>query len=208
VLENAQALVYDNLNKARLPICKGVIGSHHSVEVLSDSGCTTVGVRKKFVDTNQYTGEFCHCVTLCGWIEKFPVAVIDIDTPYYSGSVRVCVLDNPAHDLILGNIPQLKTFNVRNLEMACPVLTRDQAKRQNQSQTTKLIQTQLPEIGIDSQRMCTLRKDDPTLAVLFDRVETRSPKICIPVWLLIYLRRGFCTGVLLAMTTRSRKIKY
>src|SRR6202042_2920284 len=83
--------------RLRLPLCSGRVGTHTNIEVLRDTGCTVVGVRKSLVDPSMYTGETCHCITFSGRVEHFPMTKVRLETPYFNGEVLACVLDNPAH---------------------------------------------------------------------------------------------------------------
>ena len=74
-------------------------------KVLRDTGCNTVMVAKKFVKRNQFTGESSYCLLADGTTRKMDLAFINLDTPYYKGSVLAMVSENPVHDLLLGNIP-------------------------------------------------------------------------------------------------------
>ena len=39
-----------------------------------------------------------------GAVESFPLAAVEIDTPFFSGSLLCCVIDDPVADLMLGNV--------------------------------------------------------------------------------------------------------
>ena len=43
-----------------------------------------------------------------GTIKRFPTAIVDLDTPYLSGKVQVLCMDEPVHDVIIGNVPGAK----------------------------------------------------------------------------------------------------
>ena len=49
-------------------------------------------------------GEVILYITLGGNMERFRAALIDIDTRYFTGRVKECVILNPICDLIIGNI--------------------------------------------------------------------------------------------------------
>eukprot|EP00745_Piridium_sociabile_P030963 TRINITY_DN51384_c0_g2_i2.p1 TRINITY_DN51384_c0_g2~~TRINITY_DN51384_c0_g2_i2.p1 ORF type:complete len:131 (+),score=12.74 TRINITY_DN51384_c0_g2_i2:232-624(+) len=73
--------------------------------ILRDTGCTTAGVRRSLVAKSQFTGDTQQCRSFGGKIEIFPLAVVNISTPYFSGDITACVIDDPVTDLILGNLP-------------------------------------------------------------------------------------------------------
>ena len=76
-----------------------------AVRVLRDTGCTTAGVRSSLVRDEHLTGEKLSCKTFGGTVETFPIALMTVDTPYYQGKLRCCVLEDPCADLIIGNVP-------------------------------------------------------------------------------------------------------
>ena len=88
-------------------VCKG-LANKKTVSVLRDKGCTMAAIKKNFVQDHQLTGEETPCVLIDGTQRKFPLAKVDVDTPYYTGQVEAMVMDNPIYDLILGNIPTVR----------------------------------------------------------------------------------------------------
>ena len=74
------------------------------VLVLRDTGCNSGVIRKELVDKTLLTGEKQNCLLIDGTIRKFPTATINVDTPYYSGEMKVLCMENPEYDLIIGNI--------------------------------------------------------------------------------------------------------
>lgn len=90
-----------------MPVCEGRIGSE-VIQVLRDSGCSTVVVRKKFVTDKSYTGRMQKCVLIDGTVREVPIARLFVDTPFYKGDVDALVFDSPIYDLILGNIPGVR----------------------------------------------------------------------------------------------------
>jgi hypothetical protein len=97
----------DGENRENMPVTMGRIGDQQ-VEVLRDTGCSTVIVKQSLVRSHQLTGERKHCVLNDGTIREVPVAEIDIDTPYYQGRVTAICMLNPIFDLVIGNIPGVR----------------------------------------------------------------------------------------------------
>ena len=56
------------------------------------------------VKSGQYTGQTQTCITFGGNKEVSPLALVQVDTPFYKGEVQRCVVDKPVCDLILGNL--------------------------------------------------------------------------------------------------------
>ena len=46
-----------------------------------------------------------HCVLIDGTVRKFPVARIQVESPYYIGEVSALCIKDPVYDLIIGNVP-------------------------------------------------------------------------------------------------------
>jgi len=40
-----------------------------------------------------------------GIVKRYPTAMVELDTPYFSGKTKVLCIDNPVQDIIIGNIP-------------------------------------------------------------------------------------------------------
>ena len=57
------------------------------------------------------------------------LASINIDTPYYKGTVVAMVFDNPIHDLLLGNTREVRSPDNAGANWnQCNVLTRGKVK--------------------------------------------------------------------------------
>ncbi|XP_013080918.2 uncharacterized protein LOC106066442 [Biomphalaria glabrata] len=82
---------------------------------IRDSGSTIVGVNKKLVEEQDYTGKSRNCVMFDGKTVQLPIARIKIDTPYFTGIVDACVIDYAHIDLIIGNIPGIKNCNEKDM---------------------------------------------------------------------------------------------
>jgi len=40
-----------------------------------------------------------------GVVKRYPTAVVELDTPYYTGITKVLCVETPVQDIIIGNIP-------------------------------------------------------------------------------------------------------
>ena len=67
----------------RMPVTEGTVEGK-VVNVLRDTGCSTVVVRRSVVPDNKLTGLEERCVLIDGTIRRTPVAEIHIETPYYT----------------------------------------------------------------------------------------------------------------------------
>ena len=90
-----------------MPVSIGYMNDEQ-VEVLRDSGCSGVVVRRSLVRADCLTGKNKLCVLVDGTVRKFPVASIFVDTPYFTGHVDALCAERPVYDLVVGNIPNVR----------------------------------------------------------------------------------------------------
>ena len=98
-----------------LSVHPGFVGGR-AVQVLRDTGSTMVGVKSIFVKPHEFTGAFGQCMSFVGTVSTFPIAVIDIKTPFFSGKVKAYVIPDPPVDLIVGNIPNVVDLNKAEID--------------------------------------------------------------------------------------------
>ena len=89
---------YDNLS-----VYNGTVHGK-TVNVLRDSGCTGVVIRKELVDPNEFTGEMQSLLTIDRTLLRVPTAKVFVDTPLFTGTVLALCIVDPICDLIIGNI--------------------------------------------------------------------------------------------------------
>jgi len=117
-----------HVHDERMPVCIGLMGNQ-SGSVLRDARCSTVVAKRELVDDKQMIGGTETCILIDSAVRRTPVAEIEIETPYYTGKVKVVCMDNPLHDVIIGNVPGVSEEDNTRLE-AQAVVTRAQAKQQ------------------------------------------------------------------------------
>src|SRR5260221_2285509 len=86
-----------------IPTARGEINGKMG-RVLRDTGATCIVVKQSFVDKQQYTGEEELCILIDGTTKRFPVAEIHLNTPYFHGTSKAVVMQNPLYDIIIGNV--------------------------------------------------------------------------------------------------------
>ena len=64
-----------------MPVSNGYVGSN-AVQVLRDSGCSGVVVKRSLVSPDQYTGKSMKCVLIDSTVRTVPEALISVNTPY------------------------------------------------------------------------------------------------------------------------------
>ncbi|GFO01376.1 gypsy retrotransposon integrase-like protein 1 [Plakobranchus ocellatus] len=81
----------------------GEIGGRE-VDVMSDTGCEGVVVRKQLVDASQLTGECCLLLGKDNTALLAEKAVISLRTPFLSGEVKALCIPDTICDVIVGNV--------------------------------------------------------------------------------------------------------
>ena len=71
-----------------MPVVKGKIRDK-TVDVLRDTGCSGIIVKKELVSEGQFTGDFNCMLLIDNTVRKVPIARITVDTRYLSGEVDV-----------------------------------------------------------------------------------------------------------------------
>ena len=138
-----------------------------AASLLRDTGCTTAGVKKSLVMSSQYTGKVQRCRTFGGNIESFPLAEIQIHTPYFQGMIEACVINEPVADLILGNLPGVSiTAGGKSGSLVCGaealVSTRSQVKIDSQQKKPMKV-PRIEGLEVTTEKLVELQKGDPSL---------------------------------------------
>ena len=89
--------------RSRLPTAVGTVNDKE-VRVLRDTGCTGVVVRRSLVSDGQMLNKQSGVTLINNYKQRCPVARINIDCPFFRGSTDALCIDDPAHDLVIGNI--------------------------------------------------------------------------------------------------------
>ena len=89
----------------RMPVVSGrIMPENKPVAVLRDSGCSLCVVRSDLVTDSQYTGRKQSVTLIDGTIKTFPVASVEIDSPYFSGEVEALCMPRSLCEVVVGNI--------------------------------------------------------------------------------------------------------
>ena len=91
-------------NKGMTTTLGRVSGRPDTIEVLRDSGCSTMVIREDLCDPRDFTGETRGCVMMDGRVIEVPVVKKKVDTPYYIGEVEGVAMKAPIYDLVIGNV--------------------------------------------------------------------------------------------------------
>ena len=91
-------------NKGMITALGRVSGRPDTIEVLRDSGCSTMVIREDLCDPRDFSGETRGCVMMDGRVIEVPVVKKKVDTPYYIGEVEGVAMKAPIYDLVIGNV--------------------------------------------------------------------------------------------------------
>ena len=126
--------------RSKMPVVKGRVGMN-SVDVLRDTGCSGIVVKKDLVSEDQYTGEFNVMLLIDSTARKVPIAKIDVDTPYLKGQVEAQCLPDPIYDLVIGNKEKPKQKYVERSDKLCEPLKQvvDQIQKLSEALTKEQV---------------------------------------------------------------------
>ena len=82
-----------------MPVVKGRVGEK-PVDVLRDTGCSGLVVKRDLVSEDQLTGDFNVMLLIDNTARKVPIAKIVVDTPYLKVQVEAQCLPDAVYDLI------------------------------------------------------------------------------------------------------------
>lgn len=156
-----------------MPVLSGYVGENF-VNVLRDSGCSGVVVKRELVKDSELTGKIQKCVLIDGTVRQVEEALIDIDTPFYTGKVSALCMREPVYDLIIGNVsgvrnqsePNPQWCRRENREKCCEILQAVQTRGQKAKEEKglkKLNVTDLVDLEVTVNKMKELQLIDETL---------------------------------------------
>ena len=93
--------------KDKLPLIAGKVGGK-SAEVLRDTGCIGVIIKRDLVSQDQFCETYGYAMTFDQTVVRALIAKIRVDTPHYVRKVKVLCFRKPIYELIIGNIPGAK----------------------------------------------------------------------------------------------------
>ena len=161
VVRNGACL--SNENKNCMPLATGKVGENE-VEVLRDTGCNGVIVRRELVKKEDFTGSMGYVMVIDRTLKEAPIAEVKVDTPYYTGVTQAICSRDPLFDLVIGNIPGARNSDdpVSGMETCAAAVTRAQARKDITVKplVTKEVMTQT---SITKNELAKLQQEDTTL---------------------------------------------
>ena len=156
-----------------MPVLKGRVGDK-AFDVLRDTGCSGVVVKKDLVSEEQYTGESSSMLLIDNTVRKVPIAKISVDTPYFSGQIEAECLPDTIYDLIIGNVPGARPAEDPDpvWQEACAVTTRGQAKKAEQHIPLTVPSSSESAI-MDKEKLIQMQHEDQSLQKYWNRGDTK-----------------------------------
>ena len=117
-----------------MPTAVGTVNGK-DLRVLRDTGCTGVIVKRNLVSENQFICKECGVTLIIDSQQKCPVALINIDCPFFRGTTDALCIDDPAHDLVIGNIEGSKFPNMTHFSSG---VVKNQQSRKDRRKNRKV----------------------------------------------------------------------
>ena len=159
--------------RSKMPVVKGRVGEK-PVDVLRDTGCSGIVVKKDLVSEDQFTGDLNVMLLIDDTARKVPIAKIDVDTPYLKGQVEAQCLPDAVYDLIIGNVPDARAADDPDpswrdhVQEACAVTTRSQAKKAGERIPLKIPSTNESPV-VDREKLKQMQRDDKSLQKYWEK---------------------------------------
>ena len=155
--------------RSRLPTAVGTVNGKE-VRVLRDTGCTGVIVKRNLVSENQFIGKECGVTLINDSQQKCPVARINIDCPFFRGTTDALCIDDPAHDLVIGNIEGSKFPDMTHFSSGV-VKNKQSRKDRRKNRKVKVADKFIRQ---NRQELCMKQASDAKLVDIRRRVESGS----------------------------------
>ena len=127
-----------------------------------------------------FTGEMGHIMTVDRTIKRAPMAEVEVDTPFYVGTVKALCSQNPLFDLIIGNVPGARRSDDPNSEwgVVTAVATKAQARSGKDPKPLKMKEV-TDKMLINKKDLIKMQEEDPTLQTLKRLKGTETRKGCV-----------------------------
>ena len=153
--------------KSRLPTAEGTVNSR-KVEVLRDTGRTGCTVKRSLVSDDQLIGKEYYVTLIDKTTQRYPLAVIGVDCPFFTGKTEALSMEDTLYDLVIGNIDGSKLPDVSHFSAA--TVTRSQAKQSEDAYRKRKVPDQI--INEDKKALKQAQATDPNLYSIRGRVES------------------------------------
>ena len=155
--------------RSRLPTAIGTVNGKE-VRVLRDTGCTGVVVRRSLVSDGQMLNKQSGVTLINNYKQRCPVACINIDCPFFRGSTDALCIEDPAHDLVIGNIEGSKFPDITHFSSGV-VKNKQSRKGRRKNRKVKVADKFIRQ---HRQELCMMQASDVKLIEIRRRVESGS----------------------------------
>ena len=154
--------------RSRLRTAVGTVNGKE-VRVLRDTGCTGVVVRRSLVSDGQMLNKQSGVTLINNYKQRCPLARINIDCPFFRGSTDALCIEDPAHDLVIGNIEGSKFPDITHFSSGV-----NRNKRSKKSRKDRKVKVADKFIRQNRQELRMMQASDAKLADIRRRVESGS----------------------------------
>ena len=158
-----------------MPTAEGTV-SGRKVEVLRDTGCTCCTVKRSLVSDDQLIGKESYMTLIDETTQKYPLAVIDVDCPFFTGKTEALCMEDTLYDLVIGNIDGSKLPDMSHFSAAA--VTRSQAKQSVNACRKLKVPDQI--INEDKEALKQAQAKDPNLDSIRHRVDSGNITVVVP----------------------------
>ena len=151
--------------RSRLPTAQGTVNGK-KVIALRDTGCTGCVVRRSLVSSDQLLGKESDVTLIDESTQRYPLAMVEIDCPFFTGKTEALCMDDTLYDLVIGNIDGSKLPDMSHFSAAA--VTRAQA---NQEKAYRKLNVPEQIISKDKEAFKQAQDSDPKLNGIRQRVE-------------------------------------
>ena len=151
--------------RSKIPTAVGTVNGR-KVDILCDTGCTTVTVWKNLISDDCLTGREAYVTLIDETRQKYPLAMIDIDCPFFTGKTEAVCMKDTLHDLVIGNIDGSKLPDMSHFSAAA--VTRSQTRQ------SEMAFRKIPGMIINENKdaLKHAQANDPKLDIIRRRVES------------------------------------
>ena len=154
--------------RSRLPTAIGTVNGKE-IRVLRDTGCTGVVVRRSLVSDGQMLNKQSGVTLINNYKQRCPMARINVDCPFFRGTTDALCIDDPAHDLVIGNIEGSKFPDITHFSPG--VVNKKRSKR---SRNDRNVKVEDKFIRQNRQELVLKQASDVRLREIRRRVESGS----------------------------------
>ena len=125
------------------------------------------------MDEADFIGKVGYMITVDRTLIRAPIARIEVDTPFYIGTVKAMYVKDPLFDLIILNVPGARKPNDPNPEwgVVAAEVTKAQARERENPKPLK-VNEMTSKMSVDKEELVTLQEEDSKLQKFKEIKET------------------------------------